>query len=96
MHRYHSVEMRSEDRKFLRLEWKGCLYQFCTLPFGLACAPLVFTKMLKPILASLHSRGQKSVCYLDDLLFGNLYELCAINVQRTTELLVKAGFVINV
>ena len=94
---YHSVEMRSEDRKFLKLEWKGCLYQFCALPFGLACAPLIFTRLLKPILASLRSRGQKSVCYLDDLLlFGNSYELCALNVRKTTDLLVKAGFVINV
>ena len=32
----------------------------------------------------------------DMLLFGNSYKLCAINVQKTTELLVKVGFVINV
>ena len=94
---YHSVAVRSEDRKFLKVEWKGKLYQFRALPFGLACAPLVFTRMLKPILASLRSRGQKSVCYLDELLlFGNSYQLCAINVQKTTELLVMVGFVINV
>ena len=37
------------------------------------------------------------MCYLDDLLlFGNSYELCALNVRKTTDLLVKAGFVINV
>ena len=94
---YHSVAVRSEDRKFLKMEWKGKLYQFRALPFGVACAPLVFTRMLKPILANLRSRGQKLVCYLDDLLlFGNSYKLCAINVQKTTELLVKVGFVINV
>ena len=94
---YHSVAVRSGDRKFLKMEWKGRLYQLHALPVGLACAPLVFTRMLKPFLASLRSRGQKSVCYLNDLLlFGNSYKLCAINVQKTTELLVKVGCVINV
>ena len=94
---YHSVAVRSEDRKFLKMEWKGKLYQFRALPFGVACAPLVFTRMLKPILASLRSRGQEAVCYLDDLLlFGNSYKLCAMSGQKTTELLVKVGFVINV
>ena len=73
---YHSVAVRSEDRKFLKMEWKGKLYQFRALPFGVACAPLVFTRMLKPILASLRSRGQEAVFYLDDLLlFGNSYKL---------------------
>ena len=94
---YHNVAVKTGDRKFLKLEWKGQLYQFCALPFGWACAPYVFTKLLKPVLANLRNKGQKSVCYLDDLLlFGATYDQCANNVRRTTELLTKLGFVINV
>ena len=44
---YHSVAIKMGDRKILKLEWKGQLYQFFALPFGLACAPYVFTKLLK-------------------------------------------------
>ena len=40
---YHNVAIKTGDRKFLKLEWKGQLYQFCALPFGWACAPYVFT-----------------------------------------------------
>ena len=93
---YHSVAIKTGDRKFLKLEWKGQLYQFCALPFGLACAPYVFTKLLKPVLANLRSKGQKSVCYLDDLLlFGATYEQCANSVRKDNRL-TKLGFVINV
>ena len=43
-------------------------FQFVTLPFGLASAPRVFTKVLAPILALLRRRGIAIVGYLDDLL----------------------------
>ena len=36
---YYSVPIASEDRKFLKFEWKGDYYQYTCLPNGLACAP---------------------------------------------------------
>jgi hypothetical protein len=32
---YFHVPIHTEDRIFLRFGWRGCLYQFCVLPFGL-------------------------------------------------------------
>jgi hypothetical protein len=40
------------------------------LPFGLAPAPRVFTKILKVVMAALH-RGHRVIIYLDDILFLN-------------------------
>ena len=63
---YYSVPIALEDRKFLKFEWKGDYYQYTCLPNGLACAPRLFTKILKPIYAHLHSVGHVSMGHIDD------------------------------
>lgn len=46
----------------------GGNYQFTCLPFGLASAPRVFIKMVKPVMAFLSRRGTRCVTFLNDLL----------------------------
>ena len=67
-HLYLSIPIHPAHQKYLRFWWKGNLYQYTALLFGLATATRVFTKVMKPILASLCSRGLRMVGYLDDLL----------------------------
>ena len=43
-------------------------YQYTCLPFGLSCAPWVFTKTLKPVLTLLRELGVRLVAYIDDVL----------------------------
>ena len=50
---YFSVSVAKEHRKFLRFLWQAKVYEFTCLPFGLACAPRVFSKVMKPLVASL-------------------------------------------
>ena len=50
---YYSVPVAMEDRPFLRFRWEDTLYQFSCLPMGLTSAPRIFTKIMKPVLASL-------------------------------------------
>ena len=45
------------------------LYEFTCLPNGLSSAPRVFTKLLKPALSMLRSKGILVIAYIDDLLF---------------------------
>ena len=40
---YYSVSIPETDRKFLRFEWDGQLWQFDCMPDGLALAPRKFT-----------------------------------------------------
>lgn len=47
---YFSVPVAQPHQKLLRFEWKGKIYEYQCLPFGLSSAPRVFTKLLKPIL----------------------------------------------
>ncbi|KAM4705098.1 TPR and ankyrin repeat-containing protein 1 [Rhinophrynus dorsalis] len=43
-------------------------YQFVALPFGLASAPLVFTRVMGDLAAFIHTMGISMTPYLDDLL----------------------------
>ena len=51
---YFAISLSVKSRRYVRFQWKGLLYEFCCLCFGLSPAPLVFTKLLKvPISLSL-------------------------------------------
>ena len=93
---YYSVPIGSEHRKYLRFTWKQQTYQFTCLPNGLACTPRLFTKLMKPVYASLRSAGFISVAYIDDsLLISDTAERCSKNVNETINLLCELGFTIN-
>lgn len=93
---YYSVNIHNSYRKYLRFIWNGYLYQFTCLPNGLTSAPRWFTKIMKPIFSRLRNQGLLSVYYLDDCwLSGRSADECKHNVNKTHELLEKAGFLIN-
>lgn len=93
---YYTVNVAYPDRKYLRFIWKGTLYQYTCLPNGLSSAPRLFIKLLKPVYASLRSKGHVSVAYIDDsYLQGETYEQCLKNIQDTIDLFEQLGFKIN-
>ena len=93
---YYTVPIHPESRKYLRFMWGGVLWQFKALPNGLSSAPRLFTKLLKPALASLRAQGHTVLAYLDDtLIVGNNKEATEKAVQATTDLLSKLGFIIH-
>ena len=65
---YFSIPIHQSHRKFLRFSWRNQLFQFAALPFGLTSAPRVFTKVLKPVIASMRQRGIRCLIYIDDLI----------------------------
>ena len=93
---YYTVNVKPEDRKYLRFVWDNTLYQFTCLPNGLTTAPRVFTKLLKPVFAHLRTLGLASVVYLDDtLLQGQQFSDCLLNVSKTVKLLDSLGFTVH-
>ena len=44
---YFTLPIHQRDQKYLRFRWRGKLYQFLVLPFGLSSAPRVFTRVMK-------------------------------------------------
>ena len=93
---YYSVPIRTEDRKYLRFEHEGQLYEFVCLPNGLSSAPRIFTKLLKPALAKLREEGVLLVIYIDDIiLFADDPQTLVIFIQRAITLLQSLGFTIH-
>ena len=94
---YMTVPMARVHQKYLRFQWQKRIYEFKSLPFGLTPAPLVFTKLLGPVVASLQQQGVRLVIYLDDLLLmAKSQDLLRQHVHLTTSLLTNLGFLLNV
>lgn len=93
---YLLISIHPESRKYLRLCWKGQLYEYLCMPFGLCTAPFIFTKIMKPLTNWLRERGWLSVVYLDDwLCLGSNFSKCSENVSITVKLLESLGFILN-
>ena len=65
---YFIVPLDWNLRKFVRFQWKGTLYVFMCLCFGLGPAPRVFTKLLKIPISLLRKINIRVMIYLDDML----------------------------
>lgn len=94
---YFLVPVHKQQRKYLRFEYNGHLYEFNCLPFGLCTAPFVFTKLLKPIMEFLRKTHHLiSVVYLDDIFcIDRTFDECKNNLTITKTLFESLGFLIN-
>lgn len=93
---YYCVPVHIEFRKYLRFEWREKLYQFTCFPNGLSCAPRKYTKMMKPVYATLRLGGHTIAGYIDDsLLIADTEHDLLHTIQATLEMMEKLGFVIN-
>ena len=56
-HAYYSVPIHQTYQKYLAFLSEGRYYEYSCLANGYAQAPMVFTKLLKPVFAYLCSQG---------------------------------------
>ena len=83
-------------RKYLRFVWDNKVFQFRALPFGLAIAPLVFTKIFQVVSAHLHTLSIQIHSYLDDSLVKELNpDILLSHTQTVIDLLLELGFLIS-
>ena len=93
---YFLIPIWKNHRKYLQVLWKDTLLEFARLPFGLAVAPRLFTKVMKPVVALLRRAGIRLIIYLDDLLFMNQSQVGLEQDMATARyLLENLGFVVN-
>ena len=93
---YLTVPIWQNHQKYLRFIWRDSLLEFACLPFGLASAPRVFTKLLKPVLSILRQRGIRLIAYLDDiLLMAPSVDQVLQHAASTLNLLEGLGFTVN-
>ncbi|XP_056408500.1 uncharacterized protein LOC130311793 [Hyla sarda] len=93
---YLTVPVHPSHHPYLQFLWKNQKWQFQSLPFGLSSAPWCFTKLLKPVVAMLRSRGVRLIIYLDDILImAQTLHLINLHTQWTLSLFTNLGFLIN-
>ena len=93
---FYSIPVESSDRKFFRFFHNGTRYQFKSLIMGFTDSPRVFTKVLKPVFASLRAKGHISTAYTDDsCLQGNDYDSCLLNIHDTVALMDSLGLTVH-
>ena len=83
----YTVSVNMEYRKFLRFMWKGQLFEYTCLPNGLACAPRLFTKIMKPVFGHLRSCGYLSVIYIDDSFYKDRHMRNAVTMYKVQVIL---------
>jgi len=95
-HAYYSVAVNEKDQSFLQFKFQGKTFHFTCLPNGLSSCPRDFTKICKPIFATLRSLGVAIVGYIDDsFLQADSYAECTDNVKLSVNLFESLGFIIH-
>ena len=93
---YFHIPIYPRSRKDLGFFLNSKAYQFTALPFGLATAPLEFTKVVKEVKLMAQARGIRIHQYLDDWLLGALDPgTCQQNTQTLLDLCRELGWVVN-
>ena len=93
---YLQVPVHPASRHFLRFVFRDRVYQFKALCFGLSTAPQVFTRVMDPVSAILHSMGIRMRRYLDDwLVQSSSREALVRDLQTVLHLCHELGIVVN-
>ena len=93
---YYTVPIHPSHQKYLKFCFDGVFYKYTCLPNGLTSASCIFTKLLKPVYATLRSMGHLNLGYIDNsYLQGDTSVECLKNVIDTIMLFTKLGFHIH-
>ena len=93
---YPHIPIHPNSRKYLRFCHRSPVFQFTSLPFGLATAPQVFTMFVKQVKLMALSRGLRLHQYLDDwLIRSQSQEEAQVNTQAVVDLTQSLGWIIN-
>ena len=91
---YFYLLVHRRDRKWPRFAWRGRVFQFRALPFGLSLALWVFTKVTRELTLLARSKGY--VYDLDDwLILADSRQKCSACSQFLLHLASRLGFVPN-
>ena len=94
---YFHIPIHESCRHLLRFATNGRVFEYVALPFGLATAPRVFTRVASAPVATLHCRGLPLNPYLDDWLLHNLERLLlGLSTQEAVRMLTSLGWIISI
>ncbi|VDL82191.1 unnamed protein product [Nippostrongylus brasiliensis] len=93
---YFAINIAEDNRNYLAFYWNGSAYRFTCLPFGLATAPYVYTKLMRVVVTHLRARGMRLINYLDDwIFFSENASACEREVTYAAHFFESLGMRIN-
>ena len=93
---YHHFLLRRKDSKSMRFMWEGKKYECIGMPFGLAPAPRLSTKLLAPAIRHLRRLGIRLSVYIDDIIvLARSIPQSVAHTQQTVNLLHHLGFSVH-
>ena len=93
---YFHIPIHPRSRKYMRFFLNKRTYQFTALPFGLATAPLEFTKVVKEVKLMAQNKGIRIHQYLDDwLLRAPSWQIGFQHTQTLLNLCRELGWLVN-
>ena len=95
-HAYLHILIHPSSRKYLSFVHRGKVFEWVSLPFGLASSPFVFTKVIAEVGKFVHLRGLKLIQFLDDwLLICLIIRLICLQRDYLLQILFALGWIIN-
>ena len=93
---YFHIPIHKSSRPYLRFQWRGTVYQFRALCFGLSTAPFIFTRVFQPVSVWAHTHGIRLTRYLDDwLIAARDFQTADRHTQLMLHLCKKIGLIVN-
>jgi hypothetical protein len=93
---YHHLDIREDCWKYLGFCWRGKLYVFTQLPFGIASACWAFTKLTREVLRGWRRQGWRCSGYIDDQFHADQDPNRLVQRRRQVlAVLARLGFVVN-
>ena len=93
---YFHVPIHPQSQKYLRFQTKKGVFQFQALSFGVATAPLEFTRIVKEVKLIVQARNLRIHQYLDDwLLRSPTKDQCLKDSENLVKLVQELGWLIN-
>ncbi|KAF9761555.1 Retrovirus-related Pol polyprotein from transposon opus [Nosema granulosis] len=91
---YYQIKMAEEDKHKAAFAFKGGLYEFNRMPFGLCNAPATFQRAIDQILEDF--RGKFVLPYLDDIIiYSEDHAKHEIHLRKVMTKLKEAGLTLN-
>lgn len=63
---FHHIPIHKADQEYLGFAFRGKLYKWTVLPFGLKISPYVFCKTIRAVIAYVRTENLRVVAYMDD------------------------------
>ena len=93
---YLHIPIHQNSRKYIRFCHNSQVFQFTSLPFGLATVPQVFTMIVNEVKLMALTRGIRLHQYLDDwLIRAQSHKEEQVNTQTAVDLTQSLGWIIN-